>query len=191
MLAVAALAIAGCGPAPAPPEAGAPEGGDAPSASDTETMTMESMDLVMYDTSVSEGKRPSIIVHADHGSLMTPEDTEEKPAWTLKGARAEIFRNNVQELVLEAASGMFDESKGVARLEGGVTMRSNEFDMDLERVEWDNEKRLAQSDTAVTIRRGDTSIEADGFALNPDERSMTLDNVSGWLDFTAAPQEKM
>lgn len=145
------------------------------------SITMEGLDLRMhnYRPTVGEPEKPTFWVHAEKGELV-----DGQKSWELEQARAVVYREADEDLVLEAARGLFDETRRVARLYGGVLVTAGAVTMELAEIEWNNEEGVAKSGQPVTVVDGTSWLKASTLLLNPGEDIMRLTNVTGRIDFS-------
>ena len=179
LIAAAALA-AHCGsPPPVLDEEAAPA---AETSELSGRMAMTGMDLYLHDYRPTAGgaRKPTIWVHSDEGEIST-----ETSAWTLGRSRAVLYRENGEDIILQAMSGSFDETNETAQLSGGVNITTGSLAMELDEIEWDNEEGVARSSGPVTITQGRTLLSASSLVLNPAEDTMLLINGSGRIDLTS------
>lgn len=178
LIAAAAVAVRCGSPMPATDE-------EAAQAQETRElsgrMAMTGMDLYMHDYRPTAGgaRKPTIWVHSDEGEIST-----ETSAWTLGRSRAVLYREDGEDIILQAMSGSFDETNETAQLGGGVKVTTGSLAMELEEIEWDNKEGVARSTGPVTITQGRTLLNASSLVLNPDEDTMLLTNGNGRIDLT-------
>lgn len=180
----AAAIVAGCGNEVAPNDAAAPKAtaSEAPRPPVRETLSgleaaVSGMDLYMHDIEPTGDSRrkPTLWVHAAEGQLK-PDNS-----WALADARAVIYREQEEDILLESKTGRFDEGQKVAVLEGGVSVAAGEMRFSTDSVSYDNEQRIVQTHAPVVLSDGKTQLNADHATLEPDDGVVILSNVSGTL----------
>lgn len=143
-------------------------------------MIGQGVDLRLFDTDPTTGapRKPNFWIHAEVFSVA------DKDIWSFQKARAVIYGNDErdQEIHLEAGEGKFQESK-MAYLKGGVIGSVGDMKLDLIDIEWLNEQNMAKSDNPVSIRNGDSHLQATSMRLYPKEKQMLLTNVTGLVSF--------
>lgn len=135
------------------------------------------MDLYMHDIEPTgtERRKPTLWVHAAEGQLKADN------SWALADARAVIYREQEEDILLESKAGSFDESRKVAVLDGGVTVAAGNLQFSTDSVSYDNTHRVVQTHSPVELSEGNTRLTAEAATLEPDGGVITLSNVSGTL----------
>ena len=141
-------------------------------------MAMRGIDLYMHDYTPTEGelRAPTFWVHAESGQL-----AEGEKVWSLQGTRAVIYREDDEDLVVEARDGQVNQKRQVAVLKGDVRLTAGTLVVDLEDLHWENEKGTATSNRRVHITNGDTSLEAQNLLIDVDEGALILGKGSGYI----------
>ncbi len=181
----ALLAILGCsseqpisdGAAPSPPS-GVVEESPAETALKGASMTVAGLDLYMHDDAFTgqDTAEPTFWVHADQGEL-----TGDESLWTLTRTRAVIYRDEEDDMHLNAKQGWFDQVRNTAQLSGGVTIESGPLRISTEQVEWDNEIGTVISSSTTELQRGATHITATSFTMTPKTGGILLDRPQGTI----------
>ncbi|MCH7908464.1 MAG: LPS export ABC transporter periplasmic protein LptC [Candidatus Hydrogenedentes bacterium] len=157
-------------------------GNAAPSESGVR-MVVEGMDLYMHDYAPTDGqlRKPTLWVHADRG-----EEMEGEEVWKLTNARAVIYgdtNRGTQDLVIDAASGIFDRRNDIAHLSEGVEIVTGNLSISMPELVWDNRAGRARSDGPVRVNGDDTTLVAQTMTLDPKTGIFVLTEVSGRLAF--------
>ncbi len=149
-----------------------------PADSPKNMMAMRGVDLYMHDYTPTAGKLrdPTFWVHAESGQL-----AEGEKVWSLQGTRAVIYREDNEDLVVEARDGRVDQEQQVAMLKGDVRLTEGTLVVDLEDLLWENEKGTATSNRPVHITDGDTLLEAQNLLIDVDEGTLILGEGSGYV----------
>lgn len=135
------------------------------------------MDLYMHDIEPTgaERRKPTLWVHAAEGQLKADN------SWALADARAVIYREQEEDILLESRAGSFDESRKVAVLDGGVKVAAGDLQFSTDSVSYDNTHRVVQTHSPVELSDGNTRLTAEAATLEPDDGVIMLSNVSGTL----------
>lgn len=144
-------------------------------------MAMRGVDLYMHDYAPTEGelRDPTFWVHAESGQL-----AEGGKVWSLHRIRAVIYREDNEDLVVEARDAQVNQEEQVAALQGDVRLTAGTLVVDLEDLLWENEKGTATSDHPVYITDGDTRLEAQSLSINVDDGALILGEGSGFIRLT-------
>lgn len=130
------------------------------------------------DPTQSGTSRPSFRLHAG-----TIDGSQEESAYSLRDIRAVAYSQNGEETTFEAKRASMNQAKGEASLEEDVKIKAGVFTMAMQRVHWDNERGVAQSDTPVTIDHGTTHLTAAGMTLVPKSQSLLFRGLQGRFEF--------
>ncbi len=144
-------------------------------------MAMRGLDLYMHDYTPTDGelRDPTFWVHADSGQL-----AEGEKVWSLQGTRVVIYRDDDEDLVVEALEGKVDLDRQVAELRGAVRLTTGSLIVDLEDLLWENEKGSATSERPIHLVDGDTRLDAESLLIKRDEGLLILGEGSGYLRLT-------
>lgn len=188
ILAASALLVASC----AQPPGSVPDSGpvtqsapspniDSPEGSPRNVMAMRGLDLYMHDYSPTEGelRDPTFWIHADSAQLAQGERV-----WSLQGTRAVIYRDDEEDLVLEALEGEFDKDRQVAQLRGAVRLTTGSLIVDLEDLLWENEKGRATSGRPIHLEDENMRFHAESLLIKRDEGVIILGKGSGYMRLT-------
>jgi hypothetical protein len=176
MLALAlGLALAACGDRPsAPAPAQKPAQGAA--KSEPKTVMRARTNLYLYDNARATGgaaDSPRFEVR-DVDVVM-----DETGAYSFENPHAIIYGRDGTQTTLTAGRGKLDEKQGRAMLTGGVTMQMGARTVQLQDIEWQKDTGVAKSDNPVTLRDGNTEIQAKRMHYDPDTKLLVME------DFTA------
>jgi lipopolysaccharide export system protein LptC len=143
-------------------------------------MVGHGVDLRLFDTDPTTGapRKPNFWIHAEIFSVA------DKDIWSFEKARAVIYGKNEgdQEIHLEAGEGKFQESK-MAYLKGGVKGTVGDMKLEMTDIEWLNDENMAKSDNPVSIKNGDSRLQAASMRLYPKDKQLLLTNVTGLVSF--------
>ena len=174
LLLLSLLADCGKSLAPKPPEP-KPNAQPGLPASDN-PVTMTGINLYLHDTRPTDGapRKPTLWVQADEFSLMQDD------VWAFAKARAVIYgRDDESEnITIEANRGEFKEGER-AYMSNGVVAHVGTITLDMQDMEWVNEKREARTDNPIHLVDGKTRLDAASARLLPDERMFILTKVKG------------
>lgn len=161
-------------------EASGPAPVEEPAAPAQKHITMAGMDLYMHDYSPTAGevRKPTFWVHAAKGELI-----EENQIWALTHTKAIVYRRGEEDLILEAAFGLFDEANKIAHLNGNVRIHTASMDMEMAQIQWDNEASVVRSLEPLDLIAGNTRLHAAGVILRPEDGTYELSEVSGRVAF--------
>lgn len=142
------------------------------------SMVMRGIDLYMHDSAPTFGdtRNPTFWVHAESGNL-----SPDASLWELHIARAVIYRDNEDDLHIEADSGQFDQANQLAYLHDGVKATSGRLVVEIQDLEWDNKARIARSESAAEIRDGTNELSGRPVRIYPREDRMELGAGSGTI----------
>jgi LPS export ABC transporter protein LptC len=184
---LATLAIIGCGseqpvsnaPAPSPPPDAVTQNA-AEEALQGASMTVAGLDLYMHDDAFTgqDTAEPTFWVHADQGEL-----TGDESLWTLTTTQAVIYRDDEDDMRLNAKQGWFDQVRNTAQLSGEVTIDSGPLRISTEQVDWDNTLGTVTSENETELRNGTTRLTAIGFTMSPDTGGIHLYQPRGTITF--------
>ncbi len=154
---------------------------DTPEDPPRNVMAMLGPDVWMHDYTPTEGepRDPTFWVHADSGQL-----AEGEKVWSVQGARAVIYRDDEEDLVVEALEGEVDEDRKVAELRGAVRLTVGSLIVDLEDLLWENEKGTATSNHAVHLVDANMRLDAKSLLIRRDEGVLILGEGSGYIRLT-------
>ncbi len=154
---------------------------DTPEGPPRNVMAMLGPDVWMHDYTPTEGepRDPTFWVHADSGQL-----AEGEKVWSVQGARAVIYRDDEEDLVIEALEGEVDEDRKVARLRGDVRLTVGSLIVDLEDLLWKNEEGTATSNHAVHLVDENLRLHAKSLLIKRDEGKFILGEGSGYIRLT-------
>ena len=146
-------------------------------------MVVEGMDLYMHDYAPTDGqlRKPTLWVHADRGEEMADEEV-----WKLTNAHAVIYgdtNRDTQDMVIDAAAGIFDRRNDIAYLSEGVEMVTGNLSISLPELVWDTRAGRARSDGPVKVNGDDITLAAQTMTLDPKTGIFVLTEVSGRLGF--------
>lgn len=168
------IALAGCEKkspsAPAQVEVEAPE--DTADESHGASITVRGFVLKFFDPD-REDQGAVLEVTLDQAVL------EASGAYVAQGVEAIIRGDGAEPIRIMAETGHFDEANQVAVMEGDVRVSSSDMEMTLSDVEWVTEERVARSDSPVSYRKGETTLEAGGMRLYPDTNQVRLIGAQG------------
>ena len=181
LLAAFALLLASCGQPPgtaADPELTAQEVSLPQETLPRNTMAMRGVDLRMYDYTPTAGelRDPTFWIHADAGQL-----AEGEKVWSLQKTQAVIYREDEEDLRIEALEGQFDQERQEAMLKGAVRITTGTLVVDLEDVFWKNEEGAATTSRPIHLTNGDTRLDAKALRIEPKKGSLILRDGSGYV----------
>lgn len=188
ILVTLALLMASCGQPPGSvAEAGPVE--ESTLSPDTETpegpprnvMEGRGYDFRMYDYTPTDGelRDPTFWAYVDSGQLAEGENV-----WSVQGVRAVIYREDEDDIVIEALEGVVDKDQKVAELRGAVHLTVGSLTADLEDLRWDNEKGTASTNHAVHLEDANMRLDAKGLLIKRDESVLILGEGSGHIRLT-------
>lgn len=152
-------------------EADEPEPEPAPKIEVTE------MDLYMHELEAgSEKRQPTIWVHADSG-MLNPDRS-----WSLTRPEAVVYRKAEEDIHFSSDTGIFDDARRIAELQGNVQVQAGDLQMETSAFEWDDNKQLAKTDKGVTVRDGQSELEAQTVELRPETGTIRMTRVNGRLE---------
>lgn len=167
-------------PIPAPAEAAGVQGSPAVTPAADDQITMQGIDLRMYDVEPTLGTagKPTFRVQAGSGSM------QGQGVWRFEDAHAVIYahKEGTEDMLLDAARGRFEQDLG-AFLEGGLTARIGTMRLELEDLEWVNKEQEARSDKPVQMVDGKTHLTGDTIRLYPSKRTFVLTHAKGVIQF--------
>lgn len=159
---------------PAPPLKSSSARGASPN--DRLTMTGEMVLNLFDDASGDDTAHPTFTVKSPNCQR------KEDGAWTFESADATILGADKRSTIsLQATRGELDHQTGHALLSDGVTAHMNSLTLELDNIEWRNDERVAVTTNPVRVLDGETRLQASGLRLSPDDRRLTLTDVSGML----------
>ncbi len=183
-----ALLTASCGQPPGSVAEAGPVEEPTPST-DTETpgdpprnvMAGRGYNFRMYDYTPTDGepRDPTFWVHAESGQL-----AEGEKVWAVQGTRAVIYRDNEDDIVIEALEGEVDKDRKIAELRGAVHLTVGSLTADLEDLRWNNEKGTASTNHAVHLEDANMRLDAKGLLIKRDENLLILGEGSGHIRLT-------
>lgn len=182
------LLVASCGQPPGSVPESDPVSESRPSASidpaedpPRSIMAGRGRDLYMHDYSPTDGelRDPTFWVHADSDQL-----AEGEKQWSLQGTRAVIYRDDEEDLVVEALEGEVDLDRQVAELRGAVRLTVGSLIVDLEDLLWENEEGTATSDHPIHLVDENMRFDAESLLIKRDEGVIILGEGSGYLRLT-------
>ena len=180
MVVVVVWVWSGCGretpPAPPPPGASAPEASETP-ANGGMQVTGEGFEIVFHAEGFTdtEYQQPLLVIQAGTVNL---NDSGE---YYLEDVNATVYQEGQPSTEMVAGKGEVNESEGIARLSGGVTVTAGDMVLVLESIEWQNKATPPQavSGDEVRLRKGVSDLKATGLVLIPSEQSLMLNRVTG------------
>ena len=107
--------------------------------------------------------------------------------WTLDGVRATVYDGEAERLTLSADHADYSEAENSALLRGGVLAQAGDVTLKLDAIRWDNKSGLAQSEGPVSLKQGDTWIEASSVSIDPGNELIHFRNFSGQVIFKKEP----
>ena len=96
-------------------------------------------------------------------------------------AEAVIYTESGDNLNIKAGAALMDEETQQASMTGGATVTRGTMTITLERLQWNNEKRMLVSDAPVRIRDGETAIDAASMEYDVDANTAVLKDATGHL----------
>lgn len=144
------------------------------------------------DPTVGGSRKPTFWIHADVFSF-----DEKERLWTLESVRAVIYgqKEGNEEILLEAGKGQYqelEESEGpgakLAYLKDGVVARVGAVELRLSDIEWVNSEMMAKSDNPLSITTQDSTLDAGGVRLYPDDKRLVLRDAKGTIRFERKQQ---
>lgn len=176
VLVLATLAV-GCGEraqpaAPAPPA-------QVPAPPQDDALMRGRTNLFLYDAGQAGGgsDKPRFEVRDVEVVL------DENGAWSFVNPHAIIYGRDGTETHLQAGQGYLDERNGRAVLSGGVKMEMGARSVELQDIEWSRDDGVAKSDNPVTLRDGDTVIQANRMRYDPDTKSVIMEDFTAQLAY--------
>lgn len=142
------------------------------------SMTVAGLDLYMHSDkfTVHDTAKPTFWVHASKGEL-----TGDESLWTLTDTQAVIYRDEEDDMRMQAKRGWFDQIKNTAQLSGGVTIESGTMKISTDEVNWDNEHGTVTSSSTTELQRGPTHITATSFTMIPKTGGIRLSRPQGTI----------
>ncbi len=152
------------------------------------------VDLRMFpsDPTVTGPRKPTFWIHADVFSF-----DEKERLWSLESVRAVIYgqKEGNEEILLEAGRGQFQESEEnegrgtkLAYLKDGVVAKVGAMKLQLSDIEWVNDEMMAKSDNPLSITTEDSTLDAGGVRLYPDDKRLVLRDAKGTIRFERKQQ---
>lgn len=152
------------------------------------------VDLRMFpsDPTVTGPRKPTFWIHADAFSF-----DEKERLWSLESVRAVIYgqKEENEEILLEAGRGQFQESEEnegrgakLAYLKDGVVAKVGAMRLQLSDIEWVNDEMMAKSDNPLSITTEDSTLDAGGVRLYPDDKRLVLRDAKGTIRFERKQQ---
>jgi hypothetical protein len=135
------------------------------------------LDLFLFNESGSTPvSEPTFTVHTPRGTK-NPDGsyTFDDASAVIKSAQDGI------DVHIRAGHGELNHDTGSARLYAGVEAQAGKMKITLTDINWANDKREAASENPVTVESGDTQLQAASMVLQPDQRLLTLNDVTGTL----------
>ena len=159
-------------------EATPSERSSSPADSRRNMMALRGVDLYMHDYTPTEGelRDPTFWIHAGSGQL-----AEGEKMWSLQSIRAVIYREDDEDLIVEARDGQVNQEKQVAVLRGDVRLTAGTLVVNLEDLLWENEKGTATSKHPVHITDGYMRLEAQSLSIDVDGGALILGEGSGYI----------
>ncbi len=144
-------------------------------------MAMRGLDLRMYDYTPTgdELRDPTFSVHADSAQL--PEGGK---VWSVQGTRAVIYRDDDEDLVVDALEGDVDLDRKVAELRGAVRLTVGSLIVDLEDLLWENEKGTMTSGRPIHLGDENMRLDAKSLLIKRDGGLLILGEGSGYVRLT-------
>lgn len=100
----------------------------------------------------------------------------------LKNVEITYYSDDGRITVVTADTGIYDDAKHTARLEGNVKVRTSDGgSVNTTAVQWDQKKEVLTGDGHVTISKGNSTLSGTGFELRPAVESFKLYKVDGVL----------
>lgn len=139
-------------------------------------LAMRGVDLYMHDYAPTNGelRDPTFWIHADAGQL-----AEGEKVWSLQKTKAIIYREDDEDLHLEAIEGLFDQERQEVILKGAVRLSIGSLVVDLEDVVWINEENVATSNRPVHLENENITLDAKSLLIKPGENVLKLGEGSG------------
>lgn len=144
------------------------------------------------DPTVTGPRKPTFWIHADAFSF-----DEKERLWSLESVRAVIYgqKEENEEILLEAGRGQFQESEEnegrgakLAYLKDGVVAKVGAMRLQLSDIEWVNDEMMAKSDNPLSITTEDSTLDAGGVRLYPDDKRLVLRDAKGTIRFERKQQ---
>lgn len=149
------------------------------------SMKGEGINVRMFSSRPTFGtpEDPTFWVHAARGQRL-----DDPPVWTLEDARAVIYRDPEDDLVLVAKSGTVDEATKSASLDGSVRVTSGQMVVELANIRWDDTTGVARSDSTATMDDGVNRIVGESIALYADEDRFEIGQGSARIRLAQATE---
>lgn len=107
----------------------------------------------------------------------------QKGAWSFENAKAIIYGRDGTQTELQAGRVELDQNQNQAKLTGGVTMKMGARTVELQDIEWLGDERVAKSDNPVTLRDGNTEIQAKRLRYDPDTKMLVMEEFTAKLAY--------
>lgn len=174
-LGLALSALAACGD-----RAPASKPAQAPVKTETKELMRGRTNLYLYDSARATGggaENPRFEVRDVEVVL------DEKGAWSFMNPHAIIYGRDGSQTDLRAGRGYLDEKKKHAVLSDGVTMQMGTRTVQLQDIEWLGNDGVAKSDNPVTLRDGNTEIDAKRLRYDPDTKMLVMEDFTAKLAY--------
>lgn len=132
------------------------------------------------DASGTEEARvtPTFWFHADEGDFEVTESES-----ILKKVRAVVYRDDAENLTIEAPLGTVDRDRKLASMSGGVKVVAGTIRIEMDEISYDHSLGTAETVGEARMFDGETRMEAGGLSLHPDDNAFELVEVRGQYTF--------
>lgn len=139
------------------------------------------LEMRMFESSPTLGETRTISFRIRAGSGEILNDAN---IYSLQDVSAVAYSENGEEIHFEAKRADYNGVEEEAHLQGDVRIQVGVFKLTMQRVDWDNEERVARSDTPVTIDHGGTRLTASGgMTIDLRTQGVVFRGVEGRFDF--------
>lgn len=142
------------------------------------------LEMRMFESSPTLGETRTISFRIRAGSGEILNDAN---IYSLQDVSAVAYSESGEEILFEAKRADYSEAEQKASLQDDVRIQVGVFKLTMQRVDWDNEERVARSDTLVTIDHGATRLTASGgMTIDSRTRGVVFHGLKGRLEFEEA-----